>query len=70
MTFAQASVGVAATSPTSGTALITPELTRHGAATTPHPPSATATPSKSQSLATIAITVRDELSGRRRGRAE
>jgi len=60
MTLAQASVGVAATSPTSGTALMTPELTRHGAATTPQPPSAAATASNSQSLASIAITVNDE----------
>src|SRR3954469_4901798 len=37
MTSAQASVGVAAAWPTTGTILITAEATRHGAATRPQP---------------------------------
>src|SRR5579883_212778 len=63
MTLAQASVGVAATSPTSGTALMTPELIRQGAATTPQPASATAATSRSQNRASMAITLTDESSG-------
>lgn len=65
MTLAQASVGAAATSPTSGTALMTPELTRQGAATIPQLARATATASKTQNRASMAITVNDEPSGNR-----
>ena len=65
MTLAQASVGAAATSPTSGTALMTPELTRQGAATMPQLARATATASSRQNRVTIAVTMNDEPYGNR-----
>lgn len=65
MTLAQASVGAAATSPTSGTALMTPELTRHGAANRPQPASAAVIASKRPSRASIAITANETLPRRK-----